>query len=212
LTEQNFEQMRRAMVASQLRTNAVNDPRVVAAMGLVARERFLPEAQAGLAYLDIATPIGKERALPAPVVLGRLLTEARVRSGERALVIGAATGYSAAVLLELGLHVTALEDDASFAANRLPSMAIWVSGPLAAGWADGAPYDLVLVDGAIEQVPAAIVDQIADGGRLAGGLIDNGVTRLMIGRKAGGAFGVVRFADAEVPILPGFAIAREFSF
>lgn len=211
MTEHNFEQMRRAMVSSQLRTTAVNDPRVVVAMGQVARERFVPEGQAMLAYLDAAVPLGDGRALPAPMVLGRLLTEARVRSGERTLVIGAATGYAAAVAAELGLQVIALEEDAALAAADLPGVTR-VQGPLNQGWAGGAPYDLILFDGAVEEIPAAIVDQLADGGRIAAGIVENGVTRLAIGRKAGGGFGMISFADAEVPVLPGFARPRTFTF
>lgn len=202
--------MRRAMVASQLRTTAVNDPRVVSAMGVVARERFVPEAQASLAYLDVAVPLGNGRALPAPMVLGRLLTEARVRFGERVLVIGASAGYAAAVAVELGAQVIALEEDAQGAAT-LPGVTA-VQGPLDQGWAGGAPYDVILFDGAVEQVPALIVDQLADGGRVAAGIVENGVTRLAIGRKAGSGFGMTSFADAEVPILPGFAAPKAFTF
>lgn len=211
MTEHNFEQMRRAMVSSQLRTTAVNDPRVVVAMGQVARERFVPEDQAMLAYLDAAVPFGNGRALPAPMVLGRLLTEARIRPGERVLVIGATTGYATAVAAELGLLVTALEEDAAFAAVEQPGVTR-VHGPLNQGWAAGAPYDLVLFDGAVEQIPAAIVDQVVDGGRIAAGIVENGVTRLAIGRKAGGGFAMMSFIDADVPVLPGFARPREFTF
>ncbi|WP_404712832.1 protein-L-isoaspartate O-methyltransferase [Sphingomonas sp. MMS24-J13] len=208
MTEHNFEQMRRAMVSNQLRTTAVNDPRVVVAMGKVPRERFVPEAQADLAYLDAAVPLGNGRALPAPMVLGRLLTEARIRPGERMLIIGATTGYAAAVAAELGAQVTALDEDG---VPVLPGVTS-VTGALAQGWAGGAPYDLILFDGAVEEVPVAIVAQLADGGRIAAGIIENGVTRLAIGRKAGSGFGMISFADAEVPVLPGFARPREFTF
>lgn len=213
MTEQNFTQMRRAMVASQLRTTAVNDARVVAAMGEVARERFVPPAQASLAYLDASLPIAPGRFLPAPMVLGRLLTEARVRSSDRALVIGAAGGYSAAVLAELAGTVTALEEDpALIGAASTPSHVSRVLGPLAEGWAKGAPYDLILFDGAVEQVPAAIVAQLADGGRIAAPIAANGVVHLAIGRKAGDAFAMVTFADVEAPVLPGFATEKGFTF
>ncbi|MDZ4068116.1 MAG: hypothetical protein U1E06_14920, partial [Tabrizicola sp.] len=116
MTEQNFEQMRRAMVVSQLRTTGVSDARVVAAMGDVARERFVPGDNARLAYADIALPIGGGRALNPPMVTGRLLTEAQVRPGETALVVGAATGYVAALLERLGATVVAVEGDADLLA------------------------------------------------------------------------------------------------
>jgi protein-L-isoaspartate(D-aspartate) O-methyltransferase len=210
VTEHNFEQMRRAMVTNQLRTTAVNDPRVVEAMGAVPRERFVPAALKGQAYLDISLPLGKGRAMASPMVLGRLLTEARVRPGERALVVGATFGYSAAVLAALGASVVALEEEADLAGDVDGVTA--VRGPLAEGWAAAAPYDLVLFDGAVEEISPAILAQIADGGRVAVPVLEEGVARLAIGRKAGDAFGLVSFADAESPVLPGFAKPRSFTF
>ena len=213
MTEFAFEQMRRAMVTGQLRTTAVNDPRVVHAMASVPRERFVPKDQAALAYRDLAVPLGRGRALPAPMVTGRLLTEARTRPGDLALLIGAGSGYSAAVLGQLVTRVIALDEDEELAAAApLPGTVQRVTGPMADGWSADAPYDLILIDGAIEHVPAAIVAQLAEGGRLATGLLTNGVTRLAIGRKAGGALGLTTVADAEVPILPGFARKTGFRF
>jgi protein-L-isoaspartate(D-aspartate) O-methyltransferase len=208
VTEHNFEQMRRAMVSSQLRTTAVNDPKVVEAMGEVPRERFLPASLAGQAYLDISLPLGNGRAMPAPMVLGRLLTEARVRPTDHVLVIGAAGGYSAAVLAKLAGSVTALDENAIVASEGVTA----VQGPLAEGWASGAPYDLILFDGAVEQIPPVIIAQLADGGRIAAPVIEDGVARLAIGRKAGTGFGMISFADAEAPVLPGFAKPRGFTF
>ncbi|QJU60579.1 protein-L-isoaspartate O-methyltransferase [Sphingomonas sp. AP4-R1] len=203
------------MVASQLRTTAVNDPRVVEAMAAVPRERFVAADRAGLAYLDISQPIGQGRAMPAPMVLGRLLTEARVRASDRALVIGSGTGYAAAVLALLAGRVVALEEDASLPAiggAAVPAGVQQVTGPLAAGWAAAGPYDVILVDGAIESVPQGIVDQLAEGGRIATALVENGVTRLAIGTNVGGSFGVSTFVEAEAPILPGFAAPEAFRF
>jgi protein-L-isoaspartate(D-aspartate) O-methyltransferase len=213
VTEQNYEQMRRAMVASQLRTTAVNDPRVVAAMGKVARERFVPAAQAPLAYLDKTLPIVDGRGMASPMVVGRLLTEARVKPTDKALVIGAGSGYSAAVLAELAAHVIALEEDNTLAGNApLPANVSRAAGALTKGWPKGAPYDLILFDGAVELIPPAIIDQLADGGRIATPIVENNVTRLAIGRKAGAGFGLLSFADADAPVLPGFAVERGFSF
>ena len=213
MTEQNYEQMRRAMVASQLRTTAVNDPRVVAAMGKVARERFVPAAQASLAYLDKTLPIINGRGMASPMVVGRLLTEARVKPTDNALVIGAGSGYSAAVLAELAASVIALEQDKALLGNApLPANVSRANGPLARGWAKSAPYDLILFDGAVEQIPPAIIEQLSDGGRIATPIVENGVTRLAIGRKAGFGFGLLSFADADAPVLPGFAVEKGFSF
>lgn len=213
--QHNFADLRQAMVASQLRTTAVNDPRVVEAMGKVARERFVPAERASLAYLDIAQPLGGGRFIPAPMVVGRLLTEARVRSTDRALVIGAGSGYAAAVLGLLVREVVALEEDPALAAigvAALPANVTAVSGSLAGGWAAQAPYDLILFDGAVEEIPATILTQLAEGGRVATAVIDNGVTRLAIGRGTAGAFGLVPFADAEAPVLPGFTKPAAFHF
>jgi protein-L-isoaspartate(D-aspartate) O-methyltransferase len=216
VTEQNFEQMRRAMVASQLRTTGVNDPRVVAAMGAVPRERYVPAERCALAYADAPVPVGHGRELNPPMTLGRMLTEARLRGDERALVIGAATGYSAAVLARLVGQVVALEEVAEladFARRALAGTAVEVAeGPLVSGHADGAPYDFILIDGAVEHVPETIVGQIADGGEFALALIEEGVTRLCVGRVVGGAFGTTAFSDAAAAVLPGFAKPRGFSF
>ena len=216
MTELTFEPMRRAMVASQLRTTGVNDPRVISAMGEVARERFVPAGRAALAYADATVPLADGRALNPPMTLGRLLTEAQLRGDERALVVGAGTGYAAAVLDRLVASVTALEEDAALLAvarETLAGTAVrLVEGPLAGGWAAGAPYDFILIDGAVEYVPPALVDQTADGGRIGLALLDRGVTRLAMGRVAGGAFGLTTFADAAVAILPGFEKPRNFIF
>lgn len=216
MTEQNFEQMRRAMVASQLRTTGVNDPRVVAAMGAVPRERFVPADRVVVAYADALVPLGNGRDLNTPMALGRLLAEARLSGSERALVIGAATGYAAAVVARLAGSVVALEEDtdlAGFARAALAGSGVTVAeGPLAQGWPDGAPYDFILVDGAIEEIPQAIVDQLKDGGVLAVAVLEDGVPRLSIGRSVGGAFGIQSYSDAASARLPGFARPREFSF
>lgn len=213
MNEHDFDAMRRAMVSSQLRTTGVSDARVIAAMGEVPRERFAAADQVGLAYLDAPLPIANDRASPSPMVTGRLLTEARIGSADRVLIVGSGTGYAAEVASHLARQVTALEEDGAIAGDAATSPKVrTVAGPLVEGWAAGAPYDVILFDGAIEHVPPAIVDQLAEGGRLAAPLIQNGVVRLAIGRKASGAFGIASFADAGAPRLPGFAIPPAFSF
>jgi protein-L-isoaspartate(D-aspartate) O-methyltransferase len=127
-------------------------------------------------------------------------------------VIGAGTGYSAAVLDAMGLVVTALESSTELAAVARENGIDAVEGPLAVGWKKAAPYDQILIDGAVEYIPDAIVAQLADGGRLGTALIDRGVTRLVVGRKAGGGFGHLSLSDAGVPALPGFMCPRAFTF
>ena len=216
MTEQNFEQMRRAMIASQLRTTGTNDPRVLAAMGAVAREDFVPRDRLPLAYADALVPLKPGRDLNPPMVLGKLLTQATPRAGERALLVGAATGYAAAVLIRLVGSVVAVEEDAALAAEAEKALVgtsvRLVEGPLAKGWPEGAPYDLILIDGAVAFVPDALIGQLRDGGRLAAGLLEQGVTRLAIGRKAGDGFAMTAFADAVTALLPGFARPKAFTF
>lgn len=213
MSEHGFEQMRRAMVTGQLRTTAVNDPRVVHAMASVPRERYVPADAAPLAYRDLPLPLGHGRAMCPPMVTGRLLTEARVRSIDTALVVGAGSGYAAAVLALLAARVIALEAaDGPAAATAIPANVDRVEGPLARGWAEGAPYDVILIDGAVARVPESLIAQLRDGGRLATGLVQGGVTRLAIGRRSGDGFGLTSIADAEVPTLPGFAPPMGFTF
>ena len=212
----DFEHMRRAMIASQLRTTGTNDPAVLAAMGEVPRERFVPGAKAALAYADALVPLKPGRDLNSPMAIGRLLTEAAPRRGDRALVVGAATGYSAAVLVRIAGPVVAVEEDPELAAAAKAALAgsgvKLVEGPMEKGWRKGAPYDLILVDGAVDYVPDALIEQLADGGRLASAIVEDGVTRLAIGRKAGGGFAMAPFADAAAAVLPGFARPKAFTF
>ena len=216
MTEHNFEHMRRAMIASQLRTTGTNDPRVLAAMGEVPRERFVPAERLSLAYADALVPLKPGREFNSPMALGRLLTEAAPRPGERALAVGVATGYAAAVLSRLVGPCLAVEEDGELAAAARANLEGFdvrlVEGPLTQGCAAGAPYDLILIDGAVELVPDSLVAQLAEGGRLAAGLVENGVTRLAIGRRAGEGFGMAAFADAAAAVLPGFAKPRAFTF
>jgi protein-L-isoaspartate(D-aspartate) O-methyltransferase len=208
----DFKAARLLMVESQLRPEGVVDPAVVAAMGSVERERFVPEAARSLAYVDRAIPLGDGRFLSAPAALGQLLTQMMPERGERALVVGAGTGYSAAVLAEMGLEVVAVESSADLAGRARKLGVKVVEGPLEAGDPNGGSFDQILIDGAVEAIPDAIVAQLADGGRLGTGLIDRGITRLAIGRKAGGAFGYLTIGDAGVPALPGFSRPKEFTF
>ena len=208
----DFAQARVAMVESQLRPQGVTDAATLAAMGEVPREEFVPAEARPLAYIDRALPLGGGRFLPAPAVLGALLTQMKPEAGQRALVVGAGTGYSAAVLKRIGAEVTAVESAPELAARARDLGIPAVEAPLETGFAKGAPYDLILIDGAVEYIPDAIVDQLADGGRLGTALIDRGVTRLAVGRKAGGAFGCLTISDSGSPALPGFARPKAFTF
>jgi protein-L-isoaspartate(D-aspartate) O-methyltransferase len=147
------------------------------------------------------------------MVVGRLLTELHPQPTDKALVIGAATGYSAAVLARLVGSVVALEEDAALTAIAPAVDGVkQVTGPLNEGWAAEAPYDLILIDGAVETIPQAIIDQLVEGGRLAAAVAEPGVSRLSVGRRVGQGFGMAAFADAESVSLPGFAPPPAFKF
>lgn len=208
----DFAAARVAMVESQLRPQGVSDPAVVAAMGSVERERFLPDHTKPLAYIDRAVAIGGGRFLPAPAVLGQLLTQMLPEPGQRALVIGAGTGYSAAVLAAMGLEVKAVECDPALAARARELGIEVIEAPLDKGAPKHGPYDQILIDGAVEHIPDAIVAQLAEGGRLGAALVDRGISRLIVGRKSGGAFGHLSLGDAGAPVLPGFTRAKAFTF
>ena len=200
------------MVDSQLRPEGVNYPPVSEAMASVKREDFVAEEARELAYIDRVVPIGDGRLMSGPVVLGKLLTEMAPMAGERALVVGSGTGYSTAVLKEMGIEAIGLECSPSLAARARKLGIETVEGPLEEGWAKGAPYDLILIDGAIEHIPHAIIAQLAEHGRLGTALIDRGVSRLAVGRKAGGGFGLHTLADSGAAALPGFSRPPVFTF
>ena len=208
----DYAAARQAMVDSQLRPQGASDPAVVEAMSHVPRELFVPEAQRPLAYADRAVPLGDGRAMPPPAVLGLLLTALVPQRGERALVVGAGTGYSAAILKEVGLDVVALESSPELAAIAGERGVNIVDGPLEKGHKRGGPYDFILIDGAVETIPDALVDQLKEGGRLGAALVDGGITRLVVGRKAAGGFGYHSISDAAAPALPGFQKPRAFTF
>lgn len=212
-----FTAMRQAMVSNQLRTNAVSDSRLVAVMGRVPREAYLPLTVAGLAYRDTALPLGSGRAANVPIATGRLLNEAAIQTTDKVLLIGAAGGYAAAVIAELAASVVAVESDAALLAISRHALAgddrvTIVSGPLEQGHAAKAPYDVIVIDGAIAHVPQTLIDQLAIGGRLVSGIVDRGVTRLCTGRRSAGGFGLVDFADVDCVALPGFSTPKQFVF
>jgi protein-L-isoaspartate(D-aspartate) O-methyltransferase len=211
----DFEAARHAMVASQLRTSGVNDARVVAAMAQVERENYLPDSQRAFAYRDRSLPLGDGRAQNPPLATGLLLTEAQITPQDSVLLIGAAGGYTAAVLAKLAARVVAVEADANLAATAreaLGGTVELVEGPLAGGASAQAPYDVIVIDGAIEHLPEALAAQAKSGARMVTGLVDRGVTRLAAGVRTEAGFGLAPFIDSECAVLPGFEAPRGFQF
>jgi protein-L-isoaspartate(D-aspartate) O-methyltransferase len=184
---------RRAMIDSQLRVSGVNDPAILAAMDAVAREQFVPAALGANAYIDRALPLGDGHALPAPLVTGRMLTEAEVAPGQAVLVVSPA-GYLAAVATAMGAAVTALAPAEAAAAKK------------------GGEVSLILIDGAIEQLPTGLAARLAEGGRVVTGLVERGVTRLAVGRKIAGEVALLPLAEIGMPVLAEFAAPKRWSF
>lgn len=211
------------MVDSQVRPNKVTDPRVIAAMRRLPRERFVPEALAARAYLDEDVPLPGGRALMEPMVIARLAQILALRAGERVLVVAAGAGYGAAVLAACGAVVTALEDDAGLlaVARRLlaelaPEVTV-VDGDVRAGWPAAAPYDAILIEGAVPALPDGLAEQLAPGGRLVTVLssahgLGQGVLAEAVPVGDGLRLRGQAMFDCATPMLPQFRPAPAFVF
>lgn len=213
----DFTANRRAMIDSQLRTNGIMSPTVIAAMGSVPREKFVPAHLQSIAYMDRSVPLGAGRVLNPPLAAALILEHANVQSDDKILLIGAGTGYLAALIAGQGASVLATEESADLLVQAHPNLSNYaditlVLAPLAAGAPDHAPFTLVIIDGAIEALPQAIVDQIAEGGRIITGIAEGAVRRLSMGYKRSGAVAFRAFADTEIAALPSFVRAKEFVF
>lgn len=217
MSDQNFTSMRRAMVESQLRTNDINDPAIIRAILSIPREDYVPAERRETAYIDRPVPLTEGRALNPPLATARLLMAASVSTGQKVLLIGAAMGYTAALLSALGARVVAVESEPELAARAREMLgsrphAKVVEGPLEAGHQDDAPYDILFVDGAVEVMPEALIEQLKVRGRAVFARVEQGVTRLCMGVRSAGGFGASAFADSEAVVLPGFAEPQAFSF
>ncbi len=215
-----FASARNCMVDSQIRPNRVTDPRILSAMRRLPREHFLPDNVAALAYADEDVPLGNGRFMLEPMVLARLLQAANLRDNERVLVVAAGTGYGAAVLSACGCRVTALEDDQALLAiarRVLPVEAAGVtlvSGPLAAGWPAQAPYDLILIEGAVPHIPPALVAQThQESGRILAAICgEDRVTQAVMGEATAAGLGITVLFDCATPPIPALRDAPVFAF
>lgn len=219
--EQDFVQARSHMVDGQVRPNKVSDPRILDAMRRLPRERFVPSALAQFAYIDEDVPLGRGRFLVEPMVIARLVQMLRAKPGQSALVVAAGTGYGAALLAACGARVTALEEDEALLAIAgaiLPAAApsvILVSGPLAAGWPGGTPYDCILIEGAVEEIPAVLGEQLRPGGRLATVLRQPGGSGRGVLAERSGQTTLLRAVpefDCNTPVLPALRPVAAFTF
>ena len=182
------------MIDSQLRTSGVNAEWVLRRMAAVAREDFVPASARGFAYIDRAIALGNGRWLAAPVVQGMMLQEARPSSADKALLVDGGSGYLAELLRPLVGSLDVVTPDDATAKSR------------------NGDYTLLIVDGAAERLPDALVGRLADDGRVVTGLVEEGVTRLAIGRKAAGQIALLPLAELGIPALPEFAAPKGWSF
>lgn len=192
-TSGRFAEARRAMISSQLRTSDVNEHWVLEAMAKVAREDYVPAAMHEAAYIDRAVPLGDGRFLAAPLVHGKMLSEAQPKAQDKVLLVGDGAGYLAALLRPLvGTLDAVAPGDAS---------------------AEGeGGYTLIVVDGAIEVLPAPLAARLAEGGRVVTGVVERGVTRLAAGTKAAGIVSLLPLAELGIPVLPELAAPKRWSF
>jgi protein-L-isoaspartate(D-aspartate) O-methyltransferase len=216
-----FEAARTHMVESQLRPNRVTDERVLDAFSRIRRELFVPEHLRSAAYIDDDLPVAPGRYLMEPMVAARLIQAALVPRIDAALVIGAGTGYEAAVLSRLARAVVALEEDtqlarqahAALVEENIGSVGV-VEGPLRDGHRARAPYDVILFGGAVAEVPNEIIAQLADDGRLVTVVKPEGtgVGRAVLIMRTGGVIARRVLFDAAIALLPSFAPKPAFVF
>ena len=211
---------RRNMVSGQIRTNRVTDERLIEAMEEIPRERFVPHAKRGVAYVDEDVEIASGRYLMEPMVLARLLQEADIAADDMVLDVGCGTGYASAVMARLAGTVIALDVDESLAAEAERALsavgadnAIVVTGPLADGCAPQAPYDMILVGGAVDHLPQALADQLAEAGRIVGVVREPGtVGQATLWARHRGTLSSRSLFEATLPPLPGIARPAQFEF
>ena len=211
---------RRNMVSGQIRTNRVTDERLIEAMEEIPRERFVPHAKRGVAYVDEDVEIASGRYLMEPMVLARMVQEAGIAADDMVLDVGCGTGYATAVMSRLAGTVIALDVDGSLAAEAERTLnavgadnAIVVTGPLAEGYARQAPYDVILLGGAVDHLPQALADQLAEGGRIVGVLREAGtVGQATLWARHRGALSSRSLFEASLPPLPGIARPVQFEF
>jgi len=213
----DFAAARRNMVEGQVRTADVTDLRIQAAMLELPRENFVPPASVALAYLDLDLPLGGSRRLLKPMVFAKLIHAADIASTDRVLDVGCATGYGTAVLSRIAGQVVALEEDQGLAQSARSALAGFenvsvVTGPLAAGWRQGAPYDVIVLEGATEVVPEAFLPQLRGGGRLVCVLGTGPAARAMLYCRSGEELGGRPVFDATAALLPGLAKPPIFAF
>lgn len=215
----DFAAARTAMVDCQVRPSDVTRYPIIEAMLTVPREEYVPDDKRAVAYAGDHLELGGNRVVPDARVLAKTLDALDVQPTELVLCVGAGLGYTPAVLAQLAEMVIAVEEDEALAAQaeaRLTAQsadrAVVVTGPLAAGAAKHGPYDVILVDGGVEDIPAALTDQLKEGGRIAATFRDGATGQVKTGIKTVAGIAWRRAFDATSPVLPGFEKAAAFVF
>lgn len=214
----DYAARRRTMVDTQVRPSDVTKFPIIDAMLSVPREAFVPQARRETAYVGENLDIGGGRVLLEARTLAKMLDALSIEDDEMVLDVGSALGYSAAVVARLAEAVVALEEDEAMAHEAEAALAeagadnaAVVTGPLAAGAAKHGPYDVIVIEGAAEEVPAAILDQLKEGGRIACLFMEGTLGVCRIGRKHDGHVSWRFVFNASAPVLPGFEKARAFA-
>lgn len=216
----DYHAARRKMVENQIRTNRVNDGAVIAAITDVPREEFLPPEMRGIAYVDADVPLGNGRQLMEPLLTARMIQAAGIDASDIVLDVGCVTGYAAAIIARLAGAVVALESDSGLADRARQTLAQLgldtvsvVVGPLADGYPRQAPYDVIIVEGAVAGVPETLVAQLGEGGRLVA-IVDDGtgVGRGTVFVRTHGILSRRVAFDGATPFLPGFEPTPAFRF
>ncbi len=210
------------MVESQVRPSDVTDRRILRAMGEIARETFVPASLASLAYMDEcvalhAQPGRMRRSMLSPRGFAKLIQLASIEATDRVLDVGAGRGYSATVLARLAAQVTALESDPELASAARAALAgepkvSIVEGPLSVGHAAAAPYNVIVVEGALFASPEILLAQLATGGRLVAVQRDGIVGHATLWRRVGTHVGTTSAFEIHADVLPGFEQVAAFSF
>lgn len=214
----DFATLRTVMVDTQIRPSDVTKFPLIAAMLAVPREAYVPPAKVGVAYMDAPIPLADGRELMEPRSLAKMLDALDVGLADEALIVGGGLGYSAAVLARMAASVVMVEADETMAREAEAALtaqdvtnAVVLHAPLAEGAPKAAPFDLILIDGGVEAVPDALLDQLRDGGRIVALFQDGARGDGRLGIKIDGRVSWRFEFNAAAPVLPGFEIARSFA-
>lgn len=210
------------MVDTQVRPSDVTKFPIIAAMLEVPREEYVPASAKAVAYMDAPIPLGAGREMPEARTLAKMLDALDLALDDSVLIVGGGLGYSAALLARMAESVVMVEEEAGLASDAEATLtaqsvmnAAVLSAPLAEGAPKAAPFDVILIEGGVETIPTALLDQLREGGRIAAIFMDGALGEVRIGHRTADADST-RIAwrfdfNAAAPVLPGFSRARSFA-